>query len=123
MFHRLPRPFLIRLGARLGIFAVVLQLVLSFAHIHQLPPSAPELAAAVQGNPSEHGPAAAGDCAICATIAAFATLSLPETVGLAVNVGWVAFRPVMPALWSAPAAHYRLFHTRAPPSAHDQAIP
>jgi len=117
MFDRLPRPFLSSLGARLGILAIVLQLVFSFAHIHPLPAFEPVAAAPAHSGTSESGPAATGDCAICAVIAAFSILALPEAIGLGTNGFWVVFRPAAPALWSPPQTEYRLFHTRAPPSA------
>ncbi len=70
---------LTRLGARLGLLALALQLVLSFGHIHPLPVSVTALAAPA-GNTAPDLPATGDDCAICASIATFAALDLPGQV-------------------------------------------
>ena len=116
MTNRLPRTAWQVLGARLGILAIALQLVLSFAHIHPL--TAPEPQIIVQeagsGVPGDL-PTAAHDCAICANVAAFSSLALPVTAVIAVTTSWI--RVVLPTItvWALPSSEYRPFHTRAPP--------
>jgi hypothetical protein len=110
------RSLLTGMGARLGLLAVVLQLVLSFAHIHPLPAPAAVLSAPA-GNSTPDMPQADGACAICAGIAAFAALDLPPQADLV--------RPVSVAEILAPAAAadeycaaFSLpFSSRAPPVA------
>ena len=75
---------LTRLGARLGLLALALQLVLSFAHIHPLP-GAVGVVSAPAGNTSPDPPSTGDDCAICASIAAFATLDMPRQDDLRVH--------------------------------------
>ena len=117
MFRNGYRPALTRLGARLGLLALALQLVLSFAHIHPLPLHETALSAPAGGTAPDL-PLADGACAICAGIAAFATLDLPrqadfvppataaERMALAVPAG----EPRAP-----PTRHH--FSSRAPPAA------
>jgi hypothetical protein len=117
MFRDGYRPVLTRLGARLGLLALALQLVLSFAHIHPLPLRETALSAPARSTAPDL-PLADGACAICASIAAFSTLDLPlqaefvapattaEIVALAVPVGQPPRAP--------PARH---FSSRAPPAA------
>jgi len=80
MSHNGNRSLLTRLGARFGLLALVLQLVLSFGHIHPLPSSVTEISAPA-GSTSPDLPATGDDCAICASIAAFASLDLPQQAG------------------------------------------
>jgi len=120
MTNRLPRSFLRVFGARLGILAIALQLVLSFAHIHPLTPPEPTIAAqSAETGGSGDLPLAAGDCAVCANIAAFSSLALPTAAVFAVSTSWISI--VLPELpvWTPVAAAYRLFRTRAPPAAQN----
>jgi hypothetical protein len=118
-----PRPFLTRFGAGLALAAVLLQLLLSFAHVHP-PPLSPTANGGQPGwtdHQSRSGqpdsPLEAEDCAICASIAAFATLDLPASVVATIALQWlVCVLPALPA-WRAETSPYRFFHTRAPPSA------
>ncbi|HEY1544576.1 MAG TPA: DUF2946 family protein [Xanthobacteraceae bacterium] len=114
----------IRFGSRLALFALAVQIVLSFGHVHvgkiatsHLPAHAMQLQAADGNMPSHPGHAAdANDfCAICASIAMVASSVLPE--------------PALPAppvatshLWSRefasslpPRQAHFLFQARAPP--------
>jgi hypothetical protein len=120
MTNRLPRSFPQAFAARLGILAIALQLVLSFAHIHPLAAPEPQIVAQHSdgGGPGDI-PTAAHDCAICANIAAFSTLSLPAATVIAVTTRWI--RIVLPTVtvWALPSSAYRLFHTRAPPAAQN----
>jgi hypothetical protein len=112
----------------LALFALWLQLVLSFAHIHPEDyfPPAPVQQAAVPGlpgtptTPSKPAPANPNhdDCAICVSMAMAAASALPATPALlapAPDYG-VAYVRVAdtPALAAAPRPP---FQTRAPPSA------
>jgi hypothetical protein len=99
----------------MALAAILLQLALSFAHIHA-PAPLPQLAVADRDAGSHPSPPAAGDCAICATIAAFAGLALPALVRLVRRDGWIV--RLLPAAtgWVVAAAPYRLFRTRAPPA-------
>jgi hypothetical protein len=116
MFRDGHRPVLTRLGARLGLLALALQLVLSFAHIHPLPLRETSLSAPA-GSSAPDLPMADGACAICASIAAFATLDLPlraEFVPPGTAVKMVAL--VVPA-GQPRAPPTRHFSSRAPPAA------
>jgi len=103
-------------GAWLALSAIALQLVLSFAHIHPLPTQQ-----VVFSVPSQSGgpdvPLAGDDCAICANIAAFASLDLPQQgffLLLATRAEILA--PITGATDFRPIA-VRHFSSRAPPAA------
>ena len=110
------KSYLTRLGARFGLLALALQLVLSFAHIHPLPSPVTALSAPA-GNNGPDLPLADGDCAICASMAAFTALDLPQQAGFLPPV--MAAEIIVPA--AAPEAHHaapiRYFSSRAPPAA------
>jgi len=105
-------------GARLALLALSVQLVLSFAHMHLPPPTtvlAEPQSIALSGTDS--GSAANEDCAICATIAAFAAADLPPPIPFVRPVGqgeqilpWVAMASLTPD-------SFRYFNSRAPPNA------
>ena len=116
MYQNGHKPLLTRLGARFGLLALVLQLVLSFGHIHPLPVSVTALSAPA-GNTAPDLPATGDDCAICASIAAFAALDLPGQV--AVIPPSAAAEIIAPVLAvgehrAPPILH---FSSRAPPAA------
>lgn len=116
MFRDGHRPLLTRLGARLGLLALALQLVLSFAHIHPLPLHETALSAPA-GSTAPDLPQADGACTICASIAAFATLDLPQQADFvppATAAEMVA--PAVPA-GEPHAPPTRHFSSRAPPAA------
>jgi len=120
----------IRLGARLALFALVVQIVLSFGHVHfyalgrdsakAAPPAvAQETGAAA---PSALGPihksdgSVGADCAICALIQLSAT-SAPAAVPALpppANLGPIALQA--PAELALAASLHLLFQARAPPS-------
>jgi len=110
-------------GAWAALFALGLQLVLSFGHMHPLPlASAP--VAAVSGGPLHSGggdprDAAADICAICVSIHLAGTTILPPPVPLAVPVR--AYTTVEPSLghFVRPRLPSPPFQTRAPPSADE----
>jgi len=114
MFSRLN---LTGFGARLAILAVALQLVLSLAHNHglTLPPSQPTFEATQGGSPGD-APLLTGDCAICANIAAFHGLAMPNAILIPAPAKWILIFIALPPLLFAARSHYRLFRTRAPPS-------
>jgi hypothetical protein len=116
-----------RLGSRLALFALALQLVVSFGHVHadQLAPSAVTAAshaAAVPSNdvpaaPAHHDGQADGLCAICALIHMAGTAAPGVAPALPVPIGF--FRTpiefaVTPALT---ASLLTSFQARAPPIA------
>ena len=110
--------YLNQIGARLAIFAILLQLVLSFGHVHAFVETAPSVTQAVtdQSGSSDEGQAAGG-CAICATIAAFGTLDLPQSI-VAIRTVVTAETFALPASeLAAPAASVTHFRSRAPPTA------
>ena len=120
--HRRGR-VLISWGARMALAAVAFHLVLSFVHIHPWISStqAFALVEASEGSPGSDEPfglLADGYCAICANIAAFANLDLPGSPGI-VSAAIRAILCLLFALSLRPGRRdaYRLFQTRAPPSA------
>lgn len=102
-------------GARLALLAIALQLILSFGHIHPLP-TAPAAISAPAQNGTPDLPLAGDDCAICANIAAFASLDLPEQAEFAApSTRAEILAPVTAAGDFRPVA-IRHFSSRAPPS-------
>lgn len=110
------RSYLTRLGARFGLLALALQLVLSFAHIHPLPASVTTLSAPV-GSSGPDLPLADGDCAICASMAAFAALDLPQQAGFLPPATMAETIAPTLAVEEHRAAPIRHFSSRAPPAA------
>jgi hypothetical protein len=104
------------LGARLGLLALALQLVLSFAHIHPLPSPANAVSAPA-GNTAPDLPAAADDCAICASIAAFAALDLPRQSVLIMPGAAATILAPQSATTEYRAPPILYFSSRAPPAA------
>jgi Protein of unknown function (DUF2946) len=117
-----------RFGAGLGLFALMLQLALSFGHIHAddlVPRSAADLAGAVVLNQAKPGLAhdeqapgpAHDDCPICAVMHLAGTIVVPSPPTLVLPTARAAAPP--PSL-TAPfvlAARRSPFRTRAPPQA------
>jgi hypothetical protein len=115
----------IRLGARFALFALALQVVLSFGHVHiygiASQSATPVLSAYVSqdgaGLPNPSDPRSADfDCPICALIqlAATSTPSVPPELPVPVMVG--LFRLEAPADLSSAASPYVHFQARAPPT-------
>ena len=111
------RSLLTRSGARLGLLALALQLVLSFAHIHPLPAQITALSAPAGVPSGPDLPLADGDCAICASIAAFAALDLPQQAGFLPPVTAAEIVTPAHAVGEHRAAPLRHFSSRAPPAA------
>jgi hypothetical protein len=115
----------IRLGARLGLFALALQIVLSFGHVHPGEFSTNDPATRIVADSGSALPQAPSDqsdravdhlCSICALIqlAASALPALPPPLAYPVRlVPSEAQAPRLPALASSPETS---FQARAPPS-------
>jgi hypothetical protein len=109
-----------RIGAWAALFALAVQITLSFGHVHKLalPSRAPAHAAQWQaadgGTPTKHSDAQ-DFCDICATIAMVASSVLPSPAPLPTPVAtthvWIR------EFASAPLARkaHTLFQARAPP--------
>ena len=110
------RPFLTKICARLGLLALALQLVLSFGHIHPLPSSVTTISAPA-GKTAPNLPLAGDDCAICASMAAFATLDTPHQDDLSVPGEATETLAPLPVSRDYPAATITYFSSRAPPAA------
>jgi DUF2946 family protein len=115
-----------RFGAGLGLFALLLQLTLSFAHVHPedlIGASAPGIAEAA-GNArahqdqDRHSPGAPhDDCLICSVMHLAGTTVLPDPPSLALPTQFaVAIFPT-DDLISVVVPRRLPFQTRAPPSA------
>jgi hypothetical protein len=111
-----------RFGSWVALFAIAIQLVLSFGHIHleDIHGSSPAIAAPSQTNPSapvddDHGSGGHDFCAICASLNLTSSSVLPAIVSLVVPIDhphtWVA--DVRPTQISYNI--YFLFQARAPP--------
>jgi hypothetical protein len=113
-----------RIGAWAALFALAVQITLSFGHVHlgkiapsRLPAHANQWQAADGNAPSRpsHGSDADDFCAICATIAMVASSVLPESAPLVAPIAqphaWT--HDFASALPTRPA-HF-LFQARAPP--------
>ena len=121
-------PFTLRLGARLALLALVVQLVVSFAHVHpeDIAPGAAAAtltASAGAGVPSFGGtsPPHQSDpdavCAICALIQ-LVQASVPAAApALRVPTALAWIRPKLSIEAAAPVSLHALFQARAPPSA------
>src|SRR5712675_788634 len=67
-----------RIGAAVALFALAVQLALSFGHVH-LDNAAPQTASGGDAPPDpDRRPGATDFCAICATLSLASTLLLPE---------------------------------------------
>lgn len=106
---------LTRLGARFGLLALALQLVLSFGHIHPLPSPVATISAPA-GTSGQDLPLADGDCAICASIAAFAVLDLPRQAEFVPPASVAEIVAPVSAEREHRTAPIRHFSSRAPPA-------
>ena len=115
----------IRLGSRLALFALAIQLVLSFGHIHvdkSLLSSASAAGIAQQsasrdGAPSTPQPHGADDfCAICATIGLLASSALPEATSLVIPVAAPSAWPHEFSGIFVPFDSHLHFQARGPPT-------
>jgi hypothetical protein len=116
-------------GGRLALFALAVQLYLSFGHIHRediygpaylgaATATAPVAAADIKSSPADHSSKHAGDyCEICATISLLSTSTMAEPPRLALPA---ASRLVEHRVGIAVAAivpRRTPFQSRAPPAA------
>jgi hypothetical protein len=113
-----------KFGAILALFALALQLGLSFGHFHRaaLPSDAAGLHAVVDAAANAHRhPAPDGlspdDCDICASIVLAGTAVHAVAPALAVPVAFAPAVVVSPARVATPVARRVAFNPRAPPSA------
>lgn len=109
------KTLLTRLGARLGLLALVLQLVLSFGHVHPLPAPIASISAPADSSVPDL-PQADGACAICASMAAFAALDLPHHIDFAAPLLVESVLAPAQAVAEHRPAPIRHFSSRAPPS-------
>ena len=116
----------IGLGSHLALFALAIQLVLSFGHVHvgKLAPSSPQagisLAQLPDGNnaPGRDRHSGANDfCAICATISLIASSALPEPARLAPPLVTASSWPYDFSSTVPSSASHFPFQARAPPVA------
>ena len=115
-----------RFGAGLGLFALLLQLTLSFAHIHpeDLLPSAVGIADEVAGSASadrdqdRHAPGAPhDDCLICAAMHLAGTIVLPNPPALALPTAFTLATFAAEDFVTTVVPRRLPFQTRAPPAA------
>jgi hypothetical protein len=112
----------VRVGAWVALFALAVQITLSFGHIH-VAPLAPNAATSPKWQAPDHGPPFNGDrpsdaqdyCAICATIGLVAGTALPEPSRLTLPVAnFYAWPRELAATPPSRQAHNH-FRARAPP--------
>ena len=104
------------IGIRMAMLAIALQLVLSFGHVHPLHAQVPAVSGPsqpAQPVPGEQDQTA--DCAICATIAAFASLDLPGDVAVIVPLRVAETASVAIVERAVDSASFAPFNSRAPP--------
>ncbi len=112
----------IGLGSRLALFALAVQLALSFAHVHVTDPGRTQAAAAsVSGaghapTPKSDGPVDPG-CAICGLIQLAATATPSAAPALPLPAASVDARLAVAGQRLLPAAPRLPFQARAPPVA------
>jgi hypothetical protein len=113
----------IGLGSRLALFALAVQLVLSFGHVHvgKIAPASSHGAMALVQAP-DHGPSpkphtGADDyCAICATVSLLASSVPPAAVSLVLPVARPSARPQEIAISFVPFDSSLIFQARGPPA-------
>jgi len=118
----------VRFGSRLALFALAVQIVLTFGHVHGLTPALAKSAPAALANqsngllPNSPNPlhksngSADFDCPICALIQ-LASTSVPSVApALPVPAMFVVFRPETPIELELAASSFFSFQARAPPA-------
>jgi hypothetical protein len=116
-----------RVGAGLGLFALLLQLVLAFGHIHAddlLPRPFAGVVDQVGDNatppagPDRQAPGAPhDDCPICAVMHLAGTIVVPDTPVLAVPTQFATLTFAPSDFCYVPISRRLPFQTRAPPTA------
>jgi hypothetical protein len=110
----------IRLGARLALFAIAVQLALSFGHVHAIAPqTAPSIQSILQLPAPGHSPDQHPDefCAICAVMAQASTAMAAAAPALPVPQAFELAHPSMDAAFVQPRPARAAFQSRAPPLA------
>jgi Protein of unknown function (DUF2946) len=108
----------IRLGARLALFALVVQLALSFGHVHAVTAqTAPALQTTQHLPAPSHDPDQHPDdfCAICAVIALASTAMAAAPPALPVPQAFEFKHPPVVATFVQPRTARTAFQSRAPP--------
>jgi hypothetical protein len=111
----------IRLGARAALFAVAVQLALSFGHVH--PVAAPQAAPSLQTSQQVPAPAPDSDhhpddfCAICAVIALASTAMAAVAPALPIPQAFELTHPPVDATFVQTRSACAAFQSRAPPLA------
>jgi hypothetical protein len=118
----------LRFGSRLALFALAVQIVLTFGHIHGLTPAAAKsaplalanqsdssLPGVTKSNPKSNG-SSDFDCPICALIQLASTSAPSVAPVLPVPARFVVFRPETPDELGRHTSSYFLFQARAPPA-------
>jgi hypothetical protein len=120
----------IRLGSRLALFALAVQMVLSFGHVHlvapatgstnRMPPALADqsdaaLSRALAPIPKSDG-SIGGDCAICALIQLSSTSAPSAAPSLPLPANLAPLGLEAAAEWPSPASLLFSFQARAPPS-------
>jgi hypothetical protein len=111
-----------KLGSWAALFALTLQLYLSFGHIHpeDFQVTSTAIAGSSQTQPSnpaddDHGPGGHHFCAICAALGLTASSTLPTVAVLAVPVDHFHAWGIDVRTTQRPCNVYFPFHARAPP--------
>jgi hypothetical protein len=112
-----------RSGAGLALLALLVQIVLSFGHLHLQDLRAPEtvaVAQAAQPDTSQHHPSPAlpdDDCPICMAMHMAAAGVVAAPPAIAVPTAFSRIDRAAPTAPDVAVARYILFRTRAPPTA------
>jgi hypothetical protein len=108
----------IRLGGRLAIFALTVQLLLSFGHVHAIAsPTTPSIQSSQQlPAPSPDSDQHPDDfCAICAVMALASTAVAATPPALPQPPAFEHAQPTTLALFTSPRPTHAAFRSRAPP--------
>ena len=111
-----------RRGGWAALFALSLQIVLAFGHMHPLPVASAPVLSAASGGPLHSGggdPSGAAQdiCAICVAVNLASAVTLPPPVPLAVPVRTYEVVSFSGSQFVLPRLHAFPFQTRAPPAA------
>jgi hypothetical protein len=111
-----------RRGAWAALFALALQIVLAFGHMHPLPTASAPVAVAALGGPlqssgGDPSDAAQDICAICVTIHLASTVGLPPPPALPVPDATFHVVESSGSNFVLPRLPPHPFQTRAPPTA------
>jgi len=108
----------IKHGARVALFALAVQFVLSFGHFHAIPAQAAPSVSATQQLPApSHDSDQHPDdyCAICAVLALASTGMAAAAPVLPVLQAVESAPPAMPVAFAGPRSARAAFQSRAPP--------